>query len=83
MRFSPQQLYHSIFPGIHDERWVADHSLPWQTFIAAFGLLALELAVIRWTTGQIRIFAYFNNLVLIGAFLGAGIGAALGRKFKG
>ena len=37
--------------------------------VATFGILALELALIRWTSGQIRIFAYFNNLVLIGAFL--------------
>lgn len=83
MKFSPKQLYLHLFPGIHDDRWVKENFLPWQTFIAAFGLLALELAIIRWTTGQILVFAYFNNLILIGAFWGAGIGAAIGRKFKG
>ena len=48
--------------------------------LATAGLLALELAVIRWMSSQIRIFAYFNNLVLIGAFLGMGLGVAVGRR---
>lgn len=48
--------------------------------LATFGILALELALIRWTSSQVRIFAYFNNLVLIGAFLGMGLGVALGSR---
>ena len=48
--------------------------------LATFGILALELAVIRWLASQIRLMAYFNNLVLIAAFLGMGLGVALGRK---
>lgn len=48
--------------------------------LATFGLLALELALIRWTSGQVRAFAYFNNLVLIAAFLGSGLGVALSRR---
>ena len=48
--------------------------------LATFGILALELALIRWMSGQIRIFAYFNNLILIGAFLGMGLGLALGQR---
>src|SRR5258708_23770958 len=51
--------------------------------LTTFGILALELALIRWTSSQIRIFAYFNNLVLIGAFLGMGLGVALGRRYPG
>lgn len=51
--------------------------------ITTFGLLALELALIRWTSSQVRVFAYFNNLVLIGSFLGIGLGVALGRRFPG
>ena len=54
-----------------------------QIGLATFGILALELALIRWTSSQIRIFAYFNNLVLIAAFLGMGLGVALGRKYGG
>ena len=51
--------------------------------LATFGILALELALIRWTSTQVRIFAYFNNLVLICAFLGMGLGVALGRRYPG
>ena len=51
--------------------------------LATFGMLALELAVIRWLSGQIRIFAYLNNLVLIGAFLGIGLGVALAERRPG
>ncbi len=51
--------------------------------LASFGILALELAFIRWVGGQIRVFAYFNNLVLIGCFLGLGLGTALGARRTG
>lgn len=51
--------------------------------LTTFGILALELALIRWTSSQIRIFAYFNNVVLICAFLGGGLGVALGRRWPG
>lgn len=51
-----------------------------QIALATFGILALELALIRWTAGQVRVFAYFNNLVLIAAFLGMGLGVALGKQ---
>ena len=45
--------------------------------------MALELALIRWTSSQVRVFAYFNNLVLICAFLGMGLGVALGKRWPG
>lgn len=51
--------------------------------LASFGILALELALIRWVSGQIRVFAYFNNLVLIACFLGLGLGTALGARRRG
>src|SRR5207248_2772591 len=41
---------------------------------------ALELGLIRWIGGQIRIVAYFANLILLAAFLGMGLGVALGRR---
>jgi hypothetical protein len=42
--------------------------------------LALELATIRWLGGQVRLFAYFQNMLLMAAFLGMGLGIALGRR---
>src|SRR5262245_7474227 len=42
---------------------------------ASFVALLQELAFIRWLPAQIRVLAYFPNLVLIGAFLGLGLGA--------
>jgi hypothetical protein len=58
-------------------------SVPFRIALTTFGILALELALIRWTSSQARAFAYFNNIVLIGAFLGMGLGVALGRRRPG
>jgi MFS family permease len=51
--------------------------------LCTFGILSLELALIRWSGGQIRIIAYFANLVLLAAFLGMGLGVVLGRRRPG
>ena len=48
-----------------------------------FCILVLELALIRWMGSQIRVAAYFANLVLLAAFLGMGLGVGLGRKHPG
>src|SRR5215813_12033492 len=42
--------------------------------------LFLELLLIRWSTSEIRIFAYCKSLVLIACFLGFGLGCYLTRK---
>ena len=43
-------------------------------------MLFFELMVIRWLSSELRIFAYFHNLVLIFCFFGIGLGCALCRK---
>ncbi|MFI5300504.1 MAG: spermidine synthase, partial [Polyangiales bacterium] len=43
--------------------------------LASFVVLFLELALIRWLPGQVRVLAYFPNLILVSAFLGLGVGA--------
>ena len=50
--------------------------------IAAVSFLVLfqELALIRWLPVQVRVIAYFPNLILISSFLGLGIVALRGRK---
>ena len=50
-----------------------------QIALATFAILTLELALIRWTSQQVRVFAYFNNLTLIAAFLWR-IGNAFARR---
>ncbi len=47
--------------------------------ISAIGLF-LELLLIRWISSEIRIFAYFKNLVLVGCFFGFGLGCYLSRR---
>ena len=44
--------------------------------------LFLELAIIRWLSSEIRIFAYFKNLPLLAAFLGFGTGFWLYDKWE-
>jgi Spermine/spermidine synthase domain len=49
-------------------------------FLVTFSILSLELAVIRWMSQQVTLFAYLGSVLLIGAFLGMGLGVALGRR---
>lgn len=58
----------------------SDRSAKLQLFLLTFGVLALELSLIRWASHQIRVFAYFNNLVLIAAFGGLGLGVIVGAR---
>jgi spermidine synthase len=51
-----------------------------QLVAASFVTLATELVLIRWLPGQVRVIAYFPNLILIAAFLGLGTGCLLQRK---
>ena len=37
--------------------------------------LFLEVLMIRWVTSEVPVFAYFKNIVLIGCFLGFGLGS--------
>ncbi len=42
--------------------------------------LFLEMLMIRWISSEVRIFAYFKNLVLVACFLGFGLGCYLCRR---
>ena len=58
-----------------------DHDAPatWQVGLRLFGLsftaLFLELMVIRWVPSEVRLVAYYANLMLVSSFLGLGLGA--------
>src|SRR5260221_7503361 len=47
---------------------------------ASFVVLFQELALIRWVGAQVRVVAYFPNVILISAFLGLGAGALMARR---
>ena len=49
-------------------------------FLISVLSLFLELLVIRWISSEIRIFAYFKNLVLTACFLGLGLGCYFSRR---
>ena len=58
--------------------------LSFELAAASFAVLLQELALIRWLPGQIRVLAYFPNLILLGAFLGLGLGCLrAGRRRTG
>lgn len=62
-------------------REVSAQRSAWYLGLTTFSILVLELAAIRWIGSQIRVFAYFANLVLMAVFLGMGLGVALGRRY--
>jgi hypothetical protein len=48
--------------------------LPIQLFVLSFLMLFVELALIRWSGALVIYLSYFSNFVLLGSFLGIGIG---------
>src|SRR6476661_10544593 len=49
-------------------------------FALSFLSLFLELMVIRWVPGSIRLVTYYTNLMLISSFLGIGLGVMLAER---
>src|SRR5216684_1271812 len=47
---------------------------PLQLFVLSFLMLFVELALIRWSGALVIFLSYFSNFVLLGSFLGIGIG---------
>ena len=54
--------------------------------VRVFGLsvvaLFLELLVIRWTGSHVLYLSYFSNFVLLGCFLGLGVGSLTARRSR-
>jgi hypothetical protein len=61
---------------------VQNRKAVFQLFLASALSLFLELVLIRWVASELRIFAFYKNFALIGAFLGLGLGFALYRVKK-
>ncbi|HEX6885120.1 MAG TPA: hypothetical protein VF530_17230 [Planctomycetota bacterium] len=51
-----------------------------EVFLVSFVVLFQELALIRWLPSQVRVLAYFPNVVLMSAFLGLGVGCLRARR---
>ena len=51
-----------------------------QLFLTSFAILYLELALIRFIPAYVRYLGYFTNVILLGSFLGIGIGCLLANK---
>ena len=50
-------------------------------FLASFLMLFVELVLIRWLGAHVAYLSFFSNFVLLGSFLGIGIGfLAVGRS---
>ena len=67
------------------ERPLSDEAVPLrrdgvELIAVSFVVLFVELALIRWLAAQVRVLAYFPNVVLLAAFLGLGVGSLLARR---
>src|SRR5687768_12392116 len=51
-----------------------------QLFLTSFAILFLELALIRFVPAYVRYLGYFTNFILLGSFLGIGIGCLLAKQ---
>jgi Spermine/spermidine synthase domain len=52
-------------------RWLGDRA---QLVVRSFLMLFLELALIRWSGSNVLYLSHFSNFVLLGSFLGIGLG---------
>src|SRR6476469_8770708 len=53
---------------------------PWRLVLASALMLFVELALIRWTGANVVHLSYFSNFVLLGSFLGVGLGFLRARR---
>ena len=51
-------------------------------FLVGVVTLFVELALIRWLATEIRVFAYFKNLTLIGCFFGGALGCIVAAQLR-
>jgi hypothetical protein len=55
---------------------------PWRLIVASGLMLFVELALIRWTGANVLHLSYFSNFVLLGSFLGIGLGFLRSRHAR-
>src|SRR3989442_8065975 len=52
----------------------------WNLFLCSFTILFVELVCIRWIPAYVRALGFFTNFVLLGSFLGIGLGILQARR---
>src|SRR5579884_2417611 len=52
----------------------------WTLFLCSFTILFVELMCIRWIPAYVRALGFFTNFVLLGSFLGIGLGILHARR---
>src|SRR4030066_2419868 len=57
-----------------------DRAVVIELIAISFLSLFLELAIIRFTSSSVQVIAYFNNFLILSAFLGLGFGSILVDK---
>src|SRR5450755_3931680 len=55
-------------------------TIRWRLVLASALMLFLELALIRWLGANVVHLSYFSNFVLLGSFLGIGLGFLISRR---
>ncbi|HRC40194.1 hypothetical protein [Nostocoides sp.] len=58
----------------------ADARVVWRLILGSSVMLLIELALIRWLGANILHLSYFTNFVLLGSFLGIGLGFLIARR---
>ncbi len=71
----------SAEPG-HDANWPSPFGVRTRLVAASALMLFIELALIRWTGSNVVHLSYFSNFVLLGSFLGIGIGILRSGRAK-
>ncbi|MFI7673814.1 spermidine synthase [Actinophytocola sp. NPDC049390] len=61
-------------PDTTEQDWASPFAVRPRLVLASALMLFLELALIRWTGSNVVHLSYFSNFVLLGSFLGIGIG---------
>ena len=61
-------------PVNRHEQWDSPLPVTLRLLLASALMLFLELALIRWSGSNIVHLSYFSNFVLLGSFLGIGVG---------
>jgi hypothetical protein len=68
--------------NVQDDRLTPSQRARALVLVSALGLF-LELVLIRLLGAEIKVFAFLKNVVLLGAFLGLGLGFFLARRREG